>query len=171
VHKARIALIVAASENGIIGRNGQLPWRVSSDLKRFRTLTLGKPVVMGRKTYDSIGKPLDGRDNIVVTRQADFNPPGVHIARSVEHALALGQELAAGRGVDEVMIIGGAEIYRMALARAERIYLTLVHAAPAGDARFDAPDRQPWRETAREPMPQGPNDQFSAEFIVLDRQG
>ena len=169
--KVRIAFVVAAAENGIIGRNGQLPWRLPSDLRRFRKLTLGKPVVMGRKTYDSIGKPLDGRENIVVTRQAGFCPPEVHPARSVEQALALGQELAARRGVDEVMVIGGAEIYRVALPRAERIYLTLVHAEPEGDARFHALDPQQWRETAREPMPQGPNDQFSAEFIVLDRQG
>jgi len=169
--KVRIAFVVAAAENGIIGRNGQLPWRLPSDLKRFRQLTLGKPVVMGRKTYESIGKPLDGRDNIVVTRQAGFSRPGVHVASSVEQALALGQELAAGRSVDEVMVIGGAEVYRVARPRAERIYLTLVHAEPEGDARFHGLDPQQWRETAREPMPQGPNDQFSAEFIVLDRQG
>jgi dihydrofolate reductase len=169
--KVRIAFVVAVAENGVIGRNGQLPWRLSSDLKRFRKLTLGKPLVMGRKTYDSIGKPLDGRDNIVVTRQAGFSPPGAHVASSVEQALALGRELAAGRGVDEVMVIGGAEVYRMALPHAERLYLTLVHAEPEGDAHFHAPDSEQWRETAREPMPQGPNDQFSAEFIVLDRQG
>jgi dihydrofolate reductase len=169
--KVRIAFVVAVAENGVIGRNGQLPWRLPSDLKRFRKLTLGKPVVMGRKTYDSIGKPLDGRDNIVVTRQSDFHPPGVHVASSVEQALALGQELAARRGVDEVMVIGGAEVYRVALPRAERLYLTLVHAEPEGDARFHAPNPQQWRETAREPMLQGPNAQFSAEFIVLDRQG
>jgi dihydrofolate reductase len=169
--KVRIAFVVAAAENGIIGRNGQLPWRLPSDLKRFRKLTLGKPMIMGRKTYESIGKPLDGRDNIVVTRQTGFSPPGVRVVSSVEQAFALGRELAAGRGVDEVMVIGGAEVYRMALPRAERLYLTLVHAEPEGDARFRGPDPQQWRETAREPMPQGPNDQFSAEFIVLDRQG
>jgi len=166
----RIALVVAAAENGIIGRDGRLPWRLPSDLKRFRKLTLGKPMVMGRKTYDSIGKPLDGRDSIVVTRQANFHPPGVHIAFSLEDALALGLELAAGRGGDEVMIIGGEEIFRLALARADRIYLTLVRATPAGDTRFATPDPTIWRETAREPMPRGPNDQFSADFIVLDRQ-
>jgi dihydrofolate reductase len=168
--KVRIALVVAVAENGVIGRDGQLPWRLPSDLKRFRKLTLGKPVVMGRKTYDSIGKPLDGRDNIVVTRQMNFCPPGVHVARSVEHALELGQELASGRGADEIAIIGGEEIFRRTIARAERIYLTLVQAAPAGDTRFDPPDPRTWRQTAREPMRQGPNDQFSAEFIVLDRQ-
>ena len=168
---ARIALVVAVAENGVIGRDGQLPWRLPSDLKRFRKLTLGKPMVMGRKTYDSIGRPLDGRDTIVVTRQADFQRSGVHSAASIEDALALGQQLAAGRGVDEVMIVGGEEIFRLVLGQADRIYLTLVHAAPAGDTRFDTPGPPTWRETAREPMPQGPHDQFPAEFIVLDRQG
>jgi dihydrofolate reductase len=168
--KVRIALVVAAAENGVIGRDGQLPWRLPSDLKRFRQLTLGKPVVMGRKTYASIGKPLDGRDNIVVTRQPDFHAIGVHRTASVEEALMLGQELAAKRGADEVMVIGGAEIFRPVMAVATRIYLTQVHAAPAGDVRFETPDPRLWRETAREPMPRGRNDQFSAEFIVLDRQ-
>jgi dihydrofolate reductase len=166
----RIALVVAVAENGIIGRDGRLPWRLPSDLKRFRKLTLGKPMVMGRKTYDSIGKPLDGRDSIVVTRQPDFHPPGVHRATSVEDAFALGRQLAAGRGVGEMMIIGGEEVFRLALPRADRIYLTLVHATPAGDTRFDTPDPLVWRETAREPMPQAAGDQFPADFIVLDRQ-
>jgi dihydrofolate reductase len=168
--KARIAFVVAVAENGVIGRNGQLPWRLPSDLKRFRKLTLGKPVVMGRKTYESIGKPLDGRDNIVVTRRVDFGPPGVHAARSVEEAIAIGEALAAKRGVDEIAVIGGADIFRAALARADRIYLTLVHAAPTGDVRFATPDPRVWRETAREAMPQTAGDQFPAEFIVLDRQ-
>ena len=166
----RIALVVAAAENGVIGRDGQLPWRLPSDLKRFRKLTLGKPMIMGRKTYDSIGKPLDGRDSIVVTRQADFQHPGVHRAASIEDAFALGQELAAKRGADEVTVIGGAEIFR-AGARPRAANLPhLVHAAPAGDTRFDTPDPRAWRETAREPMPQGAADQFPADFIVLDRQ-
>jgi dihydrofolate reductase len=169
--KSRIALVVAVAENGVIGRDGQLPWRLPSDLRRFRKLTLGKPVVMGRKTYDSIGKPLDGRDNIVVTRRADLGLGGILVAHSVEQALALGRELADRRGVDEVMVIGGEEIFRTALTRADRIYLTLVHATPPGDVRFATPDPQTWRETAREPMPQAAVDQFPAEFMVLDRQG
>ena len=167
----RIVLVVAVAENGVIGRAGQLPWRLSSDLKRFRQLTLGKPVVMGRKTYASIGKPLDERDNIVLTRQPDFHPPGVYLAGTVEEALALGQRLAADRGVDEVMVIGGEEIFQRALDRAQRIHLTRVHATPAGDAHFDPPGPPAWRETQRAPMVQGPNDQFPADFIVLDRQG
>jgi dihydrofolate reductase len=166
-----IAFVVAAAENGVIGRDGQLPWRLPSDLKRFRKLTLGKPMIMGRKTYDSIGKPLDGRDTIVVTRQRDFRPAGVHIVPSVEDAIALGRDLAASRAAEEVMIVGGEEIFRRALAYADRIYLTLVHATPTGDTRFDPPDPQTWRETAREPMVQASGDQFPADFMVLDRQG
>ena len=167
----RIVLVVAVAENGVIGRAGQLPWRLASDLRRFRQLTLGKPVVMGRKTYASIGKPLDGRDNIIVTHQPDFHPAGVYVASAVEEALDLGQRLAAKHGVGEVMVIGGEEIFRRALGRAQRIHLTLVHAAPAGDRRFDVPGPPAWRETARAPMRQGANDQFPADFIVLDRQG
>jgi dihydrofolate reductase len=170
VHKIAIALVVAVAENGVIGRDGQLPWRLPSDLKRFRKLTLGKPMIMGRKTYGSIGKPLDGRDTIVVTRRLDFHPPGVHRAASVEEALALGHELAARRGADEVTVVGGEEIFRLVLPRADRIYLTKVLAAPAGDTRFDGPDPGIWLETAREPMPRGPHDQYPADFIVLERQ-
>jgi dihydrofolate reductase len=162
---------VAVAENGIIGRGGQLPWRLPSDLKRFRKLTLGKPVIMGRKTYDSIGKPLDGRDTIVVTRQADFGAEGVRVAASLEEAIELGRKLAGERCVDEVMVVGGEGIFRAALPLASRIYLTLVHAAPEGDTRFDVPDRQSWRETSRESMPLSPKDEFSADFIVLDRPG
>jgi dihydrofolate reductase len=169
--KARIAFVVAVAENGVIGRDGKLPWRLPTDLKRFRKLTLGKPVIMGRKTYESIGKPLDGRDNVVVTRQRDFAAAGVHVATSVEEAIDLGRELAEKRGVDEVMVIGGEGIFRAALADADRIYLTLVHGTPAGDTRFVVPDARAWRETARQPMPQGSGDEYPADFIVLERQG
>jgi dihydrofolate reductase len=167
----RIALVVAAAENGVIGRGGQLPWRLPTDLKQFRKLTLGKPMVMGRKTYESIGRPLDGRDTIVVTRQAGFQPPGVHCAGSVEEALALGRKLAAARGADEVAVIGGVEIFRATLDVANRIYLTRVHGEPPGDTHFEPPDPKVWRQTACEPMARGANDDFSADFIVLDRQG
>lgn len=166
----RIALVVAAAENGVIGRDGQLPWRLPSDLKRFRKLTLGKPMIMGRKTYDSIGKPLDGRDTIVLTRKPGFDRAGVHCAASIDEALALGRRLAVERGGNEVTVIGGEEIFRQLMAKADRIYLTLVHASPTGDTRFQTPDPGTWRETEREPMPQGPNDEYPAEFIVLDRQ-
>ena len=167
---ARIALVVAVAENGIIGNGGRLPWRLPSDLKRFRKLTMGKPIIMGRKTYASIGRPLPGRDMIVVTRQAGFAAPDVNVAGSFEEALVAAQTLAARRGVDEVAVIGGEQIFRPALAVADRIYLTLVHASPAGDTHFDLPDPRLWRETAREPMQQAANDQFPADFITLDRR-
>jgi dihydrofolate reductase len=128
-------------------------------------------MIMGRKTYDSIGKPLDGRDTIVVTRRGGFHAPGVYVAASLEDAIVLGRELAARRAADEVMIIGGEEIFRDALPLADRIYLTLVHATPSGDTRFDLPDPPIWRETAREPMPRSAKDDFPADFIILDRQG
>jgi len=168
--KIRIAFVVAVAENGVIGRDGQLPWRLPSDLKRFRQLTLGKPVIMGRKTYDSIGKPLDQRDNIVLTRQVDTALPGTHIVAGLDGALALGRALAGKRGAEEVMIIGGADVFAAALPHADRIYLTLVHGSPVGDIRLPPFDPRVWGETAREPMQQGARDQFPADFIVLDRK-
>lgn len=168
---ARIALVVAVAENGVIGRGGRLPWRLPSDLKWFRKVTLGKPVIMGRKTYASIGKPLAGRDNIVLTRQSGFTAPGARFVASLEAAMALGRELAAERGADEIAVIGGAEIFRAVLPLADRVYITRVHGAPPGDTHFEVLDPKVWRETAREPMLQGPKDEFAAEFIVLDHQG
>jgi len=168
--KVRIAFAVAVAENGVIGARGELPWRLPADLKRFRRTTMGKPIVMGRKTYVSIGKPLDGRDNIVVTRDRSFSAPGVHVVFTIDEGVALGGKLAVQRGVDEVVVIGGAEIFRATLAAADRIYLTLVRGRPAGDTRLDAFDPAEWTETAREPMPQGPGDQYPADFIVLDRK-
>lgn len=164
-----VAFVVAVGENGVIGRGGELPWRLPSDLKRFRKLTLGKPVIMGRKTYESIGKPLDRRDNIVVTRQPGFGVAGVHVAANVADALALGRSLAAERGMDEAMVIGGAELFRAALPLTQRIYLTLVHASPPGDVLLEPFDPNMWRQAAREDMPQTTDDQFPADFIVLDR--
>lgn len=165
-----VAFVVAVAENGVIGRSGQLPWQLPSDLKQFRRLTLGKPVLMGRKTYESIGKPLDQRDNIVITRKRGLSLPGAHVTGSLDEALTLARALAERRGTDEIMIIGGAEIFREALPLAQRIYLTRVHGRPEGEILLDAFDAREWREVAREPMERGPRDQFSADFIVLDRQ-
>ena len=167
--QARLAFVVAVAENGVIGREGHLPWRLPSDLKRFRALTLGKPVIMGRKTYASIGKPLAGRDNIVVSRQPNFQAPGITVVASIEEAIDLGRRLAARKGVEEVSIIGGAEIFHATLPLADRIYLTLVKAAPEGETRLSLPAEN-WRETAREPMRAGPADQYAADFIVLERK-
>jgi dihydrofolate reductase len=166
---ARIAFVVAVAENGVIGRGGGLPWRLPSDLKRFRATTLGRPLIMGRRTYEAIGTPLDGRDNIVLTRRAGVYPPGVLVAATLPEALCLARAQAAKRAVEEIMIIGGAEIFRAALPLAERIYLTLVHAAPLGDAHLSPFDPRAWRETLREPMQRRAGDEFSADFIVLER--
>lgn len=165
----RLSLIVAMGENGVIGREGAMPWRLSSDLKRFRALTMGKPMIMGRKTYQSIGRPLEGRDSIVVTRQLDFEAPGAHLAHSLGEAIELAGRLAAGRGADEIMIIGGAEIYREALPLADRIYMTRVHGSPEGDTVFPAIDPARWREISSDHVPAGERDHFETTFIVLDR--
>jgi dihydrofolate reductase len=167
---ARLVLVVAVAENGVIGRLGQLPWRLPSDLKHFRRVTLGKPVIMGRKTYESIGKPLDGRDNIVLTRSPGFRQPGVHVAATLENAITLGRRLADDRSASEVAIIGGADVFRAALPLADRVYFTLVHGSPEGDIRFEAPDPAHWLETERKAMKRGENDEFAAEFIVFDRK-
>lgn len=165
----RIAFIVAAAENGIIGRDGQLPWRLPSDLRYFRKLTMGKPVLMGRKTYLSIGKPLDGRDNIVLTRRGDFSAPGIHIAASTDDAIAKAVSCAKARGVDEIQVIGGAEVYRTLLPFADRLYLTRVSASPEGDATFVF-DAHEWTEVAREQMVRTEKDAHDAVFITLDRR-
>ena len=168
--KVRLAFAVAVAENGVIGAGGHLPWQLPTDLKRFRKTTMGKPIIMGRKTYVSIGKPLDGRDNIVVTHDRSFSAPGVHVAPSIAEAIALGRKLAVQRGADEVVVIGGAEIFRATLAEADRVYLTLVRGSPPGDTYLATFDPAVWAETARERMPQGADDQYPADFIVLDRK-
>lgn len=166
-----ISLIVAVAENGVIGRDGKLPWRLSSDLKTFRRLTLGKPIVMGRRTFQSIGKPLDGRDNIVITRDASFSPDGVSVTDNVDDAMTLARVLARTSGADEIMVIGGAKIYDATMPMADRLYLTRVHAHPDGDRTFDGFDPADWRETSREPLPQGPKDEHAATLFVYDRAG
>lgn len=164
-----LSLIVAVAENGVIGKDGRLPWRLSSDLKTFRRLTMGKPLVMGRKTYESLGRPLDGRDNIVVTRDPAFQAEGVSAVASVDEALTLARVLAATRGADEIMVIGGAEIFRLVLPLADRIYWTEVAASPEGDTVFPPLDGGEWREVSREPLPRGPKDDVDATLTVLER--
>jgi dihydrofolate reductase len=165
----RISFVVAAAENGVIGRGGGLPWRIPSDLKTFRRLTLGKPIVMGRKTYQSIGKPLDQRDNVVVTRDRAFRAPGATVATSLEAALDKARALAVLKGIDEIMVIGGAELFRQALPLADRIYLTRVHAEPEGDALFPALAPGEWREVSREPLPRDARDEHSCTLVILQR--
>jgi len=166
----RLTLIVAMGENGIIGDAGKMPWHLASDLKRFRVLTMGKPMIMGRKTYQSIGRPLDGRDTIIVTRQAEFTAPGTHVAASLADAIDKARELAAARGADEIMVIGGAQIYALALPLAGRIHLTRVHAAPKGDTSFPEFDPAEWRVLTREHQPAGERDDFDTTFTTLERE-
>ncbi len=165
----KLSLIVAVAENGVIGRDGGLPWRLSSDLKTFRRLTMGKPLIMGRRTFNSIGKPLDGRDNIVVTRDPLFEVAGVSACATVAEAVTLGRVLAATRGADEIMVIGGAQIYAAVLPVADRIYVTQVHAAPPGDRHFPSLDKSVWGEVSREDLPKGARDDYAATLIVYER--
>ena len=141
-----LILVVAVAENGVIGRDNQLLWRLKTDLGRFRDLTMGKPMIMGRKTFQSIGKPLPGRETIVLTRDAGFAAEGVHVVHSWEEAVAKGAELATRMGADSVAVAGGAEIYALALPHVQSIFLTEVQAAPEGDAVFPAFDRSRFRE-------------------------
>ncbi|MFM1814210.1 MAG: dihydrofolate reductase [Pseudomonadota bacterium] len=166
---ATVALVVAVAENGVIGRDGGLPWRLSSDLKAFRRLTMGKPVVMGRKTYQSIGRPLDGRDNIVVTRDTGFAAEGAIVVASIAAALEEGRRCAQARGVDEIMVIGGAEVYRATMDCAGRIYWTEVHAAPEGDTFMGRPDPAHWQEVSRSTLAKGEKDDYACSFIVYER--
>ena len=165
-----LIIVVAVAENGVIGRDNQLLWRLKSDLRRFRDLTWGKPMIMGRKTYESIGRPLPGRQTIVLTRDPAFSAEGVHVAHSFDEAEAIGRDLAAAMQADAVAVAGGAEIYALALPVAQRIYLTQVHASPEGDATFPAFDGKAFRELRRSDHPKGPDDEFPFTFIDLQRR-
>jgi len=165
-----LILVVAVAENGVIGRDNQLLWRLRTDLKRFRERTMGKPMIMGRKTYESIGKPLPGRETIVLTRDSGFSAPGVHVVHSWDEAVEEGERLAISMGADAVAVVGGAEIYRLALPQVERIYLTEVSVAPEGDAFFPPVDRTRFREVARSDHPKSPDDEHPFTFIDLERR-
>lgn len=144
-----IAMIAAVGENGVIGAEGAIPWRLPTDFAHFKRTTLGKPVIMGRKTFESIGKPLPGRTNIVVTRRRDCAPDGAVVVHDLGQAISVAQEVAARDGASEVIIGGGGEIYGEAMPLAERLYVTHVAAAPTGDARFPIIDPKEW-EVAEE---------------------
>lgn len=164
-----LSFIVAVARNGVIGRDGTLPWRLSSDLKLFRKLTMGKPLIMGRKTWDSLGKPLDGRDNIVVTGDRSFAPTGALPVQDLGAAVDLARDCAMRRDVDEIMVIGGARIFAELLGKADRIYWTDVEADVAGDVHFPPFDKADWREVSREALPRGEKDEFAATLRILER--
>jgi dihydrofolate reductase len=167
--EAGIVLVAAVGENGVIGRDGGLPWRLPSDLRRFRAFTLGHPVVMGRKTYAAIGKPLPGRTNIVVTRDRAFAARGVVSASNLEAALMAARGDALRRGVRDIMIIGGGELYGETIGRACRLEITRVHARPTGDSIFPAIDPAQWRETRRCEYPAGSGDDAPFTTLAYER--
>ena len=165
----KIVLLAAVADNGVIGRDNALPFRQSSDLKRFKALTMGKPVLMGRKTYLSIGKPLPGRTNIVVSRDAGFAAPGIVAAGSLDAALTAARGDALRRGTDEIVVIGGTEIFNQCMSLADRMEITHVHARPAGDTCFPPIEADRWREASRSEHPAGPQDEAGFAYVTYVR--
>lgn len=169
----RLAMIAAQSQNRVIGNNNKLPWYLPEDLKYFKRVTLGKPIIMGRKTFESIGRPLPGRTNIIITRNPDWthDGAGVRVVHSLQQAIELAESLALVNGFEESLVIGGAEIYALALPQADRLYLTQVHAEVQGDAHFPPLDPAQWHEVAREDFSAIEPNPYDYSFIVLDRAG
>ncbi|WP_444928765.1 dihydrofolate reductase [Microbulbifer sp. SSSA002] len=163
-----IALIAAVARNGAIGKDNELPWRISGDLQFFKRTTMGKPVVMGRKTFESIGRPLPGRVNIVITRNPDWLADGVEVVQSLDQALSLAQNCAKDSGASEVMVIGGAQIYRQALPLATRLYVTEVDADVDGDAFFPDIDDS-WVESVRECYRASDRNEYNYSLVQYDR--
>lgn len=161
---------MAVAENGVIGKENTLPWRLPEDLKYFKRITMGHPIVMGRLTFDSIGKPLPGRTNIVVTRQKSWEKEGVEVAHSLDDALNIGRNVVEDTGdINWLMLIGGANLYEQALPQCRRLYLTEVHADVEGDAFFPSIDRQQWKEISREFYAADESNPYDYSFVVLDR--
>jgi dihydrofolate reductase len=164
-----LVLVAAVAENGVIGRGNALPWRLKSDLRHFRAMTTGKPVLMGRKTFHSIGRPLPGRTNIVVTRDPAFAARGIIVARGLDAALDAAAGDALRRNASEVMVIGGADIYAALMPRATRLEITRVHASPEGDVYFPAIDPAAWREVARSEHAAGLEDDTGFALLTFRR--
>jgi dihydrofolate reductase len=164
-----LVLVAAVARNGVIGANNRLLWRLPSDLRRFKALTLGKPLVMGRRTFDSIGRPLPGRETIVVTRDPGFKAEGVLVAHGLEAALALAEARAAATGANAVVIAGGGEVFAQTVGRADRLAITEVALAPQGDAVFPTIDPASWREVLREPGVRGLKDEADFAFVNYER--
>jgi dihydrofolate reductase len=159
----RISLVVATDLNGVIGRDNRLPWHLPADLARFKSITMGKPMIMGRRTWESIGRPLPGRRSIVLTRRRDFEAEGASVAHTLEEALALAAP------ADEVMVVGGADVFGAFLARADRIYWTEVLTRVDGDVRFPALDLAAWREIERHEHAADDRNAFPTRFRILER--
>ncbi|MBL7250673.1 dihydrofolate reductase [Alloalcanivorax sp. C16-2] len=165
----RLAMMAAKASNNVIGRDNKLPWYLPNDLKYFKQVTLGKPIVMGRNTWESLKRPLPGRTNIVISRQPDYQAEGAKVVETLDQALELAGHVAHIDGQDEVVVIGGAQIYALALPRADRLYLTEVHAEVPGDTYFPVLDAAQWREIGRDDFQaEGPNP-YDYSFVIYQR--
>ena len=160
-----VVLVAAVGENGVIGNQGALPWRLKSDLQHFKRLTVGRPVIMGRRTFESIGRALKDRTNIVLSRDFSLAAPGAVLATSMEAAFAFAVADASKRGVNEIMVIGGSDVFEAAMDGADRLEITRVHTSPPGDSYFPDIDMSQWHETRHEQRLKGPND--DADFTLL----
>lgn len=167
--EVKLSIIVAMANNRAIGKDNKLLWHLPEDLKYFKRITMGKPIIMGRKTFESIGRPLPGRLNIVVTRQQDWQYEGVRVVNSIEEAMKVGEAHAFLNGDDEVMMIGGAELYQATLPQAQRLYLTRVDTEIDGDAFFPEVDESIWKEIARESFSSSETNPYDYAFCVLER--
>ncbi len=167
----RLSLIVAMAENRMIGLDGAMPWHISADLKYFKRVTMGAPVIMGRKTFQSIGRPLPGRANIIITRDQEFSSDGIHVVHNFDDACKAATAIAERDDREEVFVIGGAQIYALALGDAERIYLTEIKGNPSGDAAFPALNTSEWSEVSRERHDPETNDGPIFSFVIYDKVG
>lgn len=166
----KIVFHFAVADNGVIGKDNDMPWHVSSDLKRFKALTMGKPLLMGRRTFESIGRPLPGRVNVVITRDETFFAKGILIASSIENAMEICEQDADEKGVDEIAVIGGGSIYKALWDRADRLYVTHVHAEPEGDTFVPDIDEQVWKQISKDETVQGERDSAPMTFAVYERR-
>lgn len=168
--RPQMVFVVAVAENGVIGRDNAMPWHLKSDLKRFKAITLNRPVIMGRKTYASIGRPLPGRTNIVATRDKTFAAPGIVVAASLDAALDIARGDSLRRFATEIMVIGGAEIFAQWLTKADRLEITEVHAAPEGDTFLKPVDLAEWQETARTRHSKADGDTADFSYVTYQRR-
>lgn len=168
--KTILSIVVAIAQNGVIGADGGLPWKLSSDLKRFKRDTMGKPIIMGRKTWESIGKPLPGRPNIVVTRQKSYPAPGADVVSNLDEAILLAENRITALGLQpEICLIGGGELYKAGITMADRLYVTHVMAEPDGDTFFPEIRPEEWQAISRESFPAGEKDTAETLYVVYER--
>ena len=170
VARPEIVLVVAVADNGVIGADNAIPWRLKSDMQRLKAITMNKPVVMGRKTFATLKRPLPGRTNIVITRDPAFDSAGIVVANSFEAALALAAADASQRGAAEIAVLGGAEIYKQFFGIADRLDITEVHAMPSGNTHFPPIDKAVWQEVSRVRHEAGPDDNAAFSYVTYRRR-